>query len=400
LYEDADRSEARAASYLSGKVAVIVTHVRGLGPSNHLEAYLVQRSHKVLSIDHPLVYEVPAYSQYRLFVDGALVDSGEHLLKGSEVAAFFQEVVLTIYWVRKLAPKCDLFYGVDALNCIAGIIARAIGLTKKTVFYVIDWSPKRFEGRILNDIYHLSDRFAALFATETWNQSNAIDRGRWRGALWSQMGKYAQRRVRIVPNAVAQVDSEIVNGTRLPYRLVFLGHLLEKQGLQCAIKALPKIAESFKDVDLVVVGSGPYLHVLQELAFKVGVSDRVRFLGYVADEDEVIRLLASASCGLAPYLESEDSYTYFSDPGKLKNYLAAGLPIVMTRVPHNAEELEEIGCAILVDGTADGIAGGVCSVLNEDELARASRRETAIKFIRGFDWESVFAHAVTPVDGK
>jgi len=54
-----------------------------------------------------------------------------------------------------------------------------------------------------------------------------------------------------------------------------------------------------------------------------------------------LQLLSSASIGLATYLESEESFTQFADPGKLKNYLAAGLPIVMTRVPYNADSLEE-----------------------------------------------------------
>jgi len=107
---------------------------------------------------------------------------------------------------------------------------------------------------------------AALFATETWNVSPAIDQGRWHGTFWSLIGRFSQKRTRIVEIGVVRVNSEIANGPRLPNRLVFLGHLLEKQGLQHVIAALPLIAESFSDVDLVVIGSGPYQAALAEMA--------------------------------------------------------------------------------------------------------------------------------------
>lgn len=392
----ADKSpEGDTTNLLSGKVAVIVTHVRGLGPSNHLETYLNRGCQTVLAIDHPLVYERPATSRYRLFENGKLVATGEHLLRGPEIGAFFQEFILAVYWTRRLAHRSDLFIGVDALNCVSGIVSKLFNHKSRVIFYVIDWSPKRFDNKILNGLYHLTDRLAALCADETWNQSEAIDQGRWYGPFWTQVGKRAQRRVKIVPNAVASMDLDIDAKDRLPYRLVFLGHLLEKQGLQLVIKALPQIASSFDDVDLVVIGSGPYQPTLEELSTAVGVGDRVQFLGYVEDEAEVLKILASASCGLAPYLASEQSFTKFADPGKLKNYLATGLPIVMTRVPFNAAQLENSDCAIVVEDSSGRIADGVCILLAEDVERRRYRREKAFEFMKGLDWDSVFAKALS-----
>src|ERR1039458_3523648 len=111
--EDAENSGEETTYLLSGTVAIIVTHVRGTGPAIHLETYLTQQCPKVLSIYHPLVYESPAMSSYRLFEDGKLVETGKHLLRGPEPAIRLQEVILTIRWVRRLAPRSDLFIGVD-----------------------------------------------------------------------------------------------------------------------------------------------------------------------------------------------------------------------------------------------------------------------------------------------
>jgi glycosyltransferase involved in cell wall biosynthesis len=398
--DDSSNSREERAKLLSGTVAIIVTHVRGTGPAIHLEKYLTKQCPKVLSIYHPLVYESPAMSSYRLFEDGKLIESGKHLLKGTEASIRLQEVILTIRWVRQIAPKSDLFIGVDALNCIAGIMLRVMKHTKRTIFYVIDWSPKRFDNPMLNGTYHLADRVAALFATEIWNVSPAIDKGRWHGTFWSLIGRFTRKRSRIVEIGVTRVNPEIVNVPRLPNRLVFLGHLLEKQGLQYVIAALPQVAGSFSDVDLVIIGSGPHQMALAETAQSVGVENRVSFLGYIEDEDDVLRLLSSASIGLATYLESEESFTRFADPGKLKNYLAAGLPIVMTRVPFNADWLEESGCAVLVRGTVEDIAGGICSLLSEDDGERHHRRARALQLVEGLDWDSIFDNALTPINSR
>jgi len=376
------------------RIAVITTHVRGLGPSNHLEQYLVPRCRTVLAVDHPLIHSVPTISTFRLYEEGRLVREGSRETRVSEPVRFVLDVMLTVYWTFRFAPRFDLFVGVDALNCISGLIARPLSRGKRVIFYVIDWSPRRFAGRILNGVYHFSDRFAALCATETWNQSHAIDEGRWPGRFWGMIGERAKRRVRIVPNAVQKVDDGILQESRQPYRLVFLGHLLEKQGLQLVIRALPEVARRLPEVELIVVGTGPYEKELRELASSIGVLDRVRFLGYVEDEEEVLRLLASASCGLAPYLAGPDSFSQFADPGKIKNYLAVGLPVLMTDVPYNARDLERKGCAFVVQDNLGDIASGIIEALSEDADSRAYRRTQALESMKGLDWHSVFGQAL------
>lgn len=376
------------------RVAVVVTHARGIGPTNYLEAYLVRSFDTVLAIYHPLTSETSAQSVYRLWKHGSLDQSKECRLSNHEILSRIQEAALTLWWTLKLVPRSEVYFGVDAANCVPGIALRVMRRTKKLVFYAIDWSPRRFESKGLNAIYHLLDRVSAFCASETWNVSPAIDRGRWRGRIWSHIGESARKRTKVVEIGIVSGVYDVGKVDRISHRLVFLGHVIKKQGLQLVVEALPQVARKFTDVELIVIGSGPYLATVSDLAESLGISSRVQLLGYIVDEYEVARILRSAVVGLAPYLESRDSFTQFADPGKLKNYLAAGLPIVMTPVPFNADLLESMRCAVLVSGNAKSIADGICDLFAEDAEMQELRRISALRFMEDKDWDSVFCKAM------
>ena len=380
---------------------VVVTHVRGLGPSNHLERHLVGRCGTLLAIDHPLEHGRSGMSTFRLYRSGDLVETGHHISDAPETIRYFSDVLLTIRWTRKHVGRCDLIIGVDALNAITGLLLRVLGLAGAVVFYSIDWSPKRFASRILDCIYHQADRIAAYFTDETWNVSDAMDRGRWRGWLSGWFGNRAMTRSKTVPigvpsSSLIALDDE----RRIRHRVAFMGHLLEKQGLQCAIAALPLVAEQIPDVELIVIGSGPFEEQLRQVAKTEGVANRVSFLGYVETESDVLKLLASASIGLAPYLETCDSFTAFADPAKVKSYLAAGLPVVLTALPPIAATLERRGCGVIAEATSESLAAAVTNLLLESEYCMARRRSNAVAFVRYLGWDAVFGRALEPFVGS
>jgi glycosyltransferase involved in cell wall biosynthesis len=90
--------------------------------------------------------------------------------------------------------------------------------------------------------------------------------------------------------------------------------------------------------------------------------------------------------GVAPYASDSDSFTRFADPGKLKDYLGAGLPILLTDVPPNAAELAQQGGAEIVAHDADAIADAIQSLL-EDESEWKKRRLNALRYREQFDWK-------------
>ncbi len=67
--------------------------------------------------------------------------------------------------------------------------------------------------------------------------------------------------------------------------LLTVSRLKERKGHDMVIKALAQLKDKLSDLKYVVVGSGEYESALRSLADKLGVADRVVFVGSVSDED-------------------------------------------------------------------------------------------------------------------
>jgi glycosyltransferase involved in cell wall biosynthesis len=63
-----------------------------------------------------------------------------------------------------------------------------------------------------------------------------------------------------------------------PY-LLTVGRLIEKKGVDVAIRAMKNLVDAGLDIDLMIAGSGPLDAALRQLAFELGVKARVIFWG-------------------------------------------------------------------------------------------------------------------------
>ena len=107
------------------------------------------------------------------------------------------------------------------------------------------------------------------------------------------------------------------------------------KGIEIAITALA-LCSSAKHIRVLVIGTEPdptYASECRELVQRLGLQDRVVFVGARTDVPEILR---SVDFGLL------SSHTE-SGPLVLIEYLAAGLPIVSTRVGDIGRKLDELG---------------------------------------------------------
>jgi glycosyltransferase involved in cell wall biosynthesis len=118
-------------------------------------------------------------------------------------------------------------------------------------------------------------------------------------------------------------------------RIVWAGRLASGKGLEILLQALPI---STPEVYLSVLGDGPDRARLRALAGSLGVEDRVRWCGYVADRALYLDELAAADMFVLP--SPAEGF-----PKVVLDALALGVPVVATR----AGALAELAAADLVE---------------------------------------------------
>jgi glycosyltransferase involved in cell wall biosynthesis len=184
----------------------------------------------------------------------------------------------------------------------------------------------------------------------------------------------------------------------MPHSIVFLGHVLEKQGLQVVVEALPAIHEIVPDVRLLVIGDGPYRPALEELASHLRVQESIEFVGFRDDHFAIEEWLLGCELGVAPYVPAPWNFSRFQDlPGKIINYLACGLAVVITDVPRLAHAVEDAGAGRVVEYSPAAIADAIIAYFVDPALLERTRT-AALSFVESYDWVEVFDNAFDETD--
>lgn len=132
------------------------------------------------------------------------------------------------------------------------------------------------------------------------------------------------------------------------------------KGVEYFLDAAAILAKRFSDVRFLVVGDGAIKKELEERASRLGLGPWIAFTGFRSD---VAELLAESAISVLPSLSEGTSNT-------LLESMAAGTPVIATRVGGNPEVIEDGVSGLLVPPRDSGaLAAAMGHLLEDDELA-------------------------------
>jgi glycosyltransferase involved in cell wall biosynthesis len=172
-----------------------------------------------------------------------------------------------------------------------------------------------------------------------------------------------------------------------PLRLLFVGRLVERKGVEVLVRALPRLLEE-RDVRLTVVGEGEREASLRATARGVGMEDRIEFTGFVSRE-ELSRRYASCDIFVLPAVVDRKGDTEGLGVVLLEA-LRHERPVVASRAGGIPDIVEDGRTGWLVPpGDPAALARRILDVAGRpDDARRVARRGREVVEAR-FGWERI-----------
>jgi colanic acid/amylovoran biosynthesis glycosyltransferase len=113
-----------------------------------------------------------------------------------------------------------------------------------------------------------------------------------------------------------------------PLRLVTVARLVEKKGVEYAIRAVARLVADGIPVEYCVVGDGPLHDALAKLVVELGLSEQVKIMGAMS-HTSVAALLTYSHVMVAPSVTAANG-DMEGIPVAMMEAMASGLPVVST----------------------------------------------------------------------
>lgn len=191
-----------------------------------------------------------------------------------------------------------------------------------------------------------------------------------------------------VDRAAARARFGLPDGARV---LISVGGLVERKGMHRVIDVMPALLERHPDLHYVIVGGaspeGDNRAELETLAARLGVADRVHFLGAMPPDELKWPLSAADVFVLAT--RNEGWANVFLEA------MACGLPVVTTDVGGNAEVVcrDALG-SIVPFGDRSALQQALDAALN-----REWDRDAILDYARDNQWDTRVAQLLQAFDG-
>lgn len=152
--------------------------------------------------------------------------------------------------------------------------------------------------------------------------------------------------------------------------------LIEQKGLPHLLAAAKLLAERGQDFTLILAGHGHLRPALEELARSLGISDRVRFLGWVPDAAK--RILPTCDVFVQSSLWEAMSVVVLEA-------MAAARPVVVTAVGENPHVvLDGESGLVVAPGDPGALADALAKVLQDPGYASALGRAARDRYLHLF----------------
>ncbi|MFB2935698.1 glycosyltransferase [Aerosakkonemataceae cyanobacterium BLCC-F154] len=150
------------------------------------------------------------------------------------------------------------------------------------------------------------------------------------------------------------------------FRIATTGRLIEKKGIEYAIRAIAKVAENYPNIEYNIIGDGYLKEFFQQLITDLKMQEKVKLLGW-RNQQEIIETLDKTHIFIAPSVTAADG-NQDAPVNTLKEAMAMGLPVIGTQHGGIPELIEDgISGFLVPERDADAIAQKLIHLIEHPE---------------------------------
>jgi len=220
-------------------------------------------------------------------------------------------------------------------------------------------------------------RATAIIAISEFTRDVALGYGADAGAITLISPGVDAQRFSPSPGKTAPFDAP---------RLLTVARLIERKGIDTALRAFARIRERLPAATYEIVGDGPDRGRLEALARSLGIADRVRFLGRLSDDD-LPDAYRRADVFVLPNRELPNADTEGFGMVLLEAG-ASGVPAVAGAAGGTGSAIVHGETGLLLDDPSpDNVAGAISRLLSTPEAWRAMRERARARALEQFSWD-------------
>jgi len=332
---------------------------------------LVKMGFDVFTIEHPYNKFDSKQRIYSKFEDSDNIIS---LKVASTKAGFPFSYLFDLIWPFEL-NRYFIAISFSPHLTLRNLFLKKLGLIKLVVHWNIDYSPVRFQNKLLNFVYTKMDKFSLI------NSDLQVDLSH--SALTKRLQAYKLNLTSknfVIPVGTT-FKSEPYLEALTTLQFVFLGKFNWNQDVDLLMKVFSDKEIKELDINLHLIGDGEnFLKLKNKYS-----SNRIIFYGN-RNQFEIDSILRSCHVGLAPYVSHPKNFTSFADPSKIKKYSEFALPLIMTHVPPNAKELSDLGVALVGPCDYDFFKSSVLKLYTDMNLRKLMSSKSKM-YCKKNDWQ-------------
>ncbi len=154
------------------------------------------------------------------------------------------------------------------------------------------------------------------------------------------------------------------------------------------LDAFKNSSKKIPGLHLLIIGTGPYQEKLIQKVKKMNMSKNIIFTGQLSNE-KLMKEVSVSGMALAIYTFSKKySWVYYGDSKKAREYLACGVPVIITDVVSTSQDIGKFKTGLVIKPNVKDVEYAI-NKLGTDKAFWLECRKNAVELAKRYDIDQI-----------